>query len=118
VRPVLLVLLLVLAGCAVGGAPRDDGAVTPTPERVERALRFAALAPLPGGAGVVRLETESGIDTWVRLVVRLGETDAWLAASGLRVGEQQRIANPDGAVVHREARRTGPGELAVTAFTT
>lgn len=117
-RPLLLALLLVLAGCAAGEAPRGDEAVAPTPERVARALRFAALAPLPAGAGVVRLETESGIDTWVRLVVRLGEPEAWLAASGLPVGEQQRVANPDGAVVHREARRTGAEELAVTAFTT
>jgi hypothetical protein len=121
----LLLALLVAAGCGVGEAPRgedrDAGVVEPTPERVARALRFAALAPLPGGASVVRFEVQSGIDTHVDLVVRLPDdaVGPWFAASGLPAdGSQQRVANPDGAIVYRSAPRTGPGEVAVTAFTT
>jgi hypothetical protein len=121
VRSLVLALLLVLAGCTVGGeASRGDGVIEPTPERVERALRFAALAPLPAGASVVRLEAQSGIDTRVALAVRFPVEAAgrWLAASGLPGdGSQQRVANPDGALVYRSAR-TGPGEVTVTAFTT
>jgi len=119
----LLLALLVVAGCTVGGAPRGDGGgvVEATPERVARALRFAALAPLPSGVPVVRLEVQDGIDTRVAIVVRLpGDVGGpWLAASGLPAdGSQQRVANPDGAVVYRSASRTGPDEVTVTAFTT
>lgn len=123
----LLLALLVVAGCTVGEAPRGEGrgdgggVVEATPERVARALRFAALAPLPSGVSVVRLEVQDGIDTRVALAVRLpGDAGGpWLAASGLPAdGSQQRIANPDGAVVHRSASRTGPDEVTVTAFTT
>ena len=128
--PALLLVLLVLPGCRadlpVGGeAACGGGAIEPTPERVARAMRFAALAPLPGGASVVRLETESGIDTWLRIAVRLpaAGVDPWLAASGAATdGPPQRLANPDGAVVTRDARTAavGPGlvEVTVTAFTT
>jgi hypothetical protein len=125
VRRLVLVVLLVLAGCAVDPAPRSNGTIAPTPERVERALRFAALAPLPADARVVRLESQGGIDTLVSLTVRVGAPSAapWRAASGLPAdGQQQRVANPDGALIHREIR-TGPVgagdvEVAVTAFTT
>lgn len=117
----LLLALLLVAGCTVGGAPRGGGVIEATPERVARALRFAALAPLPAGASLVRLEVQGGIDTRVALVVRLpgDAADPWLAASGLPAdGSQQRVANPDGAVVYRSASRTGPDDVAVTAFTT
>ncbi|MDF2978923.1 MAG: hypothetical protein K0S40_3651 [Actinomycetospora sp.] len=70
---------------------------------------------------MIRLEAQSGIDTRVALAVRLPGDAAgpWLAASGLPVdGSQQRLANPDGAVVHRSASRPGPDEVTVTAFTT
>ena len=126
--PALLLVLLVLPGCTAappaGDGRGDGGVIAPTPERVERALRFAALAPLPAGAQVVRLEAQSGIDTRVELIVRLAaeQTAPWLAGSGLPVDVQQRVANPDGAVVYREARRVdaGPGlaDVTVTAFTT
>ena len=121
----LLLALLVVAGCGIGEAPRGQerggGVVEPTPERVARALRFAAMAPLPGGASVVRFEVQGGIDTRVALAVRLPDdaVGPWLAASGLPAdGSQQRVANPDGAIVYRSAPRTGPGEVTVTAFTT
>jgi hypothetical protein len=121
---VLLVLaLLVVAGCTVGEPPRRDGGgvLEPTPERAALALRFAALAPVPAGASVTRLEAQSGIDTRVTLAVRLPGDAAgpWLAVPGLPAdGSQQRVANPDGAIVHRSASRTGPDEVTVTAFTT
>jgi hypothetical protein len=119
----LLLALLVVAGCEVGEAPRGDGGgvIEPTPERVARALRFAGLAPLPGGASVVRLEVQGGIDTRVALTARLPGDAAgpWRAASALPAdGSQQRVANPDGAIVYRAASRTGPDEVTVTAFTT
>jgi hypothetical protein len=119
----LLLALLVVAGCTVREAPRadGDGVIEATPERVARALRFAALAPLPAGASPVRLEVQDGIDTRVALAVRLpgDAAGSWLAASGLPAdGSQQRVANPDGAVVHRSASRTGPDEVTATAFTT
>jgi hypothetical protein len=117
----LLLALFVVAGCEVGEAGRGEGVVEATPDRVARALRFAALAPLPGGASVLRLEVQGGIDTRVALTVRLPGVAAgpWLAASALPAdGSQQRVANPDGAVVYRAASRTGPDEVTVTAFTT
>jgi len=119
----LLLALLVVAGCTVGEAARGDGGgvIEATPERVARALRFAALAPLPAGASVTRLEVQDGIDTRVALVVRLSGDAAgpWLAASALPAdGSQQRVADPDGAVVYRSASWTGPDEVTVTAFTT
>jgi hypothetical protein len=119
----LLLALLVVAGCTVPEAPRGegDGVIEATPERVARALRFAALAPLPAGASVARLEVQDGIDTRVALVVRLpgDAAGSWLAASGLPAdGSQQRIADPDGAIIYRSAARTGPDEVIVTAFTT
>ncbi|WP_433787158.1 hypothetical protein ACQPX6_10015 [Actinomycetospora sp. CA-101289] len=119
----LVLALFVVAGCTVGEAPREDrgGAIEATPERVARALRFAALAPLPAAASVTRLEVQNGIDTRVALAVRLPADAAgpWFAASGLPAdGSQQRVANPDGAVVYRSAMRTGPDGVTVTAFTT
>ncbi|GAA4912443.1 hypothetical protein EV188_101796 [Actinomycetospora succinea] len=111
----LLAALLVLSGCP---GPTRGPAAAPTPEQVGRALRFAALAPLPPGAVVTRLETEGGIDTRVVLAVRLPDGAAWRAASGLPAdGVQQRLANPDGAIVYREVRGD-PAGLTVTAFTT
>jgi hypothetical protein len=112
----LLALLLVLPGCGpdVERAPTGP----PTAEQVDRALRFAALAPLPPGAVVTRLDTQGGIDTRVVLAVRLPAGTTWRDASGLPAdGARQRVANPDGAVVYREVRG-GPADLTVTAFTT
>ncbi|GAA4888958.1 hypothetical protein [Actinomycetospora straminea] len=111
----LVALPVALPGCTTAPPPRDG---PPTPAQVDRALRFAALAPLPGDAVVTRLDTESGIDTRVVLAVRLAEAAPWRAASGLPADDaQQRVANPDGAVVYRSAV-DGPGEVTVTAFTT
>ncbi|MDD7941169.1 hypothetical protein PHK61_22380 [Actinomycetospora lutea] len=112
----LLALHLVLAACGPGVERVPAG--PPSAEQVDRALRFAALAPLPPDAAVTRLETQGGIDTQVVLAVRLPAGSTWRTASGLPAdGTQQRVANPDGAIVVREVR-TGPGELTVTAFTT
>lgn len=131
----LLALVLALStlgtGCTVDGPPppRDAPVTDPSPEQVGRALRFAAMAPLPPVARVPRLEVEGGIDTRVAFVV---ETDAaaagaWLAASGFPPvpagGDlpQQRVANADGAVVYRDATATSAPEgtvVEVTAFTT
>ena len=120
-RALLAIVLLALAVSCTGGPddpPRDGATTAPTAVQVDRALRFAALAPLPAGAEVTRLEAQDGIDTQVVLSVRLADAGPWRAASGLPAdGTQQRVANPDGAVVHREVR-SGPGELTVTAFTT
>jgi len=108
----LLAALLTLLACT------PDVERPPTAEQVDRALRFAALAPLPADAVVTRLDTQGGIDTRVVLTVRLGDASGWRAACGLAAdGTQQRLANPDGAIVHRDVR-SGPGELTVTAFTT
>ncbi|MEJ2860598.1 hypothetical protein [Actinomycetospora flava] len=108
----LLGLLVALLACT------PDVERPPTPEQVDRALRFAALAPLPVGGVVTRLETQGGIDTQVVITVRPGDVQAWRAASGLPSDDaQQRIANPDGAIVHRSAS-SGPADVTVTAFTT
>jgi hypothetical protein len=129
---VLVVLLLVLGGCAFDPAPpaRDGVATDPAPERVAAALRFAALAPLPPGARVPRLDVQGGIDTRVALVVAAeeGAAGTWLAASGFPPAAadggrpQQRLANPDGAIVYRDVAVTAPAPGAavveVTAFTT
>ncbi|GAA4807173.1 hypothetical protein GCM10023200_51000 [Actinomycetospora chlora] len=113
----LVMLVLACAACTVGVEPERPAAGPPSGEQVARALRFAALAPLPAGAAPVRLETQGGIDTQVVLTVRL-DPAPWLAASGLRGdGGQQRVRNPDGALVYRSAV-AGPGEVTVTAFTT
>lgn len=133
-----LVLALVLAmsavgtGCTVDGPPppRDAPVTDPSPEQVGRALRFAAMAPLPPVARVPRLEVEGGIDTRVAFVVETdaGAAGAWLATSGVpsapATGErpQQRLANPDGATVYRDVAVTVPAPGAavveVSAFTT
>lgn len=111
----LLATVLVLSACT--GEVTRESSGPPTAEQVDRALRFAALAPLPAGAEVVRLESQGGIDTLVVLAVRLPAGSTWRAASGLPAdGAQQRVANPDGAVVYRQVR-DGP-ELTVSAFTT
>lgn len=113
VRALLVtVALLLVTACTAGPDVRE-----PAGDQVARALRFAALAPLPAGAAVTRLETQGGIDTHVVLAVRLPAGSSWRADSGLPAdGAQQRVANLDGAVVYREVR-DGP-ELTVTAFTT
>jgi hypothetical protein len=112
----LLTLLLVLPAC--GPVVERGPTGPPTAAQVDRALRFAALAPLPPGAVVTRLETQGGIDTHVVLAVRLPAGSAWRTASGLPAdGTRQRVANPDGAIVFREFR-DGPTDLTVTAFTT
>ncbi|MEJ2890028.1 hypothetical protein [Actinomycetospora aeridis] len=114
----VVAVLAVLAVSACRGEVTREPSGPPTAEQVDRALRFAALAPLPPGAVVTRLETQGGIDTQVVLAVRVPDGSAWRAGSGLPAdGTQQRVANPDGAIVHREVR-SGPGELTVTAFTT
>jgi hypothetical protein len=117
---VLGALALACGACTVGTEPQSPerpSAGPPSAEQVARALRFAALAPLPAGAAPLRLETQGGIDTQVVLTVRL-DPAPWLAASGLRGdGGQQRVRNPDGALVYRSAV-AGPGEVTVTAFTT
>ena len=121
VRALLAIVVLALAVGCTGGPddpPRDPATTAPTTAQVDRALRFAALAPLPAGAVVTRLETQGGLDTQVVLAVRLADAGPWRAASGLPGdGTQQRVANPDGAVVYRSVVN-GPAELTVTAFTT
>jgi hypothetical protein len=109
-----VVVLALVAGCTVtperAAPPPDLGQV----------LRFAALAPVPPGGSVVRLESQGGIDTAVTLTVRLpvAAVSPWLQASGVpSLGAQQRIANPDGAIVYRTATVAGT-DVTVTAFTT
>ncbi|WP_433036608.1 hypothetical protein [Actinomycetospora sp. CA-053990] len=111
----LVVVLALLAGCAV----TPERAAPPVPE-LGQALRFAALAPLPAEATVLRLESQGGIDTLVTLTVRLpvAAVAPWLKASGVSaLGAQQRVANPDGAVIYRTATAAGT-DVTVRAFTT
>jgi hypothetical protein len=115
VKLLLVVVLALLAGCAV----TPERAASPAPD-LGQALRFAALAPLPAEATVLRLESQGGIDTLVTLTVRLpvAAVAPWLQASGVSsLGAQQRIANPDGAVVYRTATAAGT-DVTVRAFTT
>lgn len=124
----VVLLLALLTGCAPAPAPapRDDDVETdPSPQRVGTALHFAALAPLPPGARVTRLREQDGIDTSISLTVATGADVAgpWLAASGLPADlSQQRVANPDGAIVYRTATVAEPAPGAalveVSAFTT
>jgi hypothetical protein len=110
-----VVVLALLAGCSVTA----ERAAPPAPD-LGQALRFAALAPLPAEATVVRLESQGGIDTLVTLTVRLpvAAVPPWLQASGVSaLGAQQRIANPDGAVIYRTVTAAGT-DVTVRAFTT
>jgi hypothetical protein len=114
----LVVLALALAACTPGPVVLREPTDPPTPDQVQRALRFAALAPLPADGTVTKLDVQGGIDTRVVLVVIIPDAAPWRAASGLPAdGEQQRVANPDGAVVYRSVAST-PGGVTVTAFTT
>lgn len=114
-RLLLVVVLALLAGCTV----TPERAPSPAPD-LGQALRFAALAPLPAEAMVLRLESQGGIDTLLTLTVRLpvAAVAPWLQASGVSsLGAQQRIANPDGAIVYRTATTAGT-DVTVRAFTT
>ena len=76
--------------------------------------------PAARGGDGLRLESQGGIDTLVTLTVRLpvAAVAPWLQASGVSsLGAQQRIANPDGAVVYRTATTAGT-DVTVRAFTT
>ena len=112
----MVVLLALVAGCAV----TPERAAPPERPDLGQVLRFAALAPMPAGGSVLRLESRGGIDTFVTLTVRLPAAGVapWLQASGVpSLGAQQRIANPDGAVVYRTATVAGT-DVTITAFTT